>query len=58
VAERSKVLVVEDDERIRSLFEDTLATLGYQVTTASTGGQAIALIQGQRPNACRRLARA
>jgi DNA-binding NtrC family response regulator len=47
VAERSKVLVVEDDERIRSLFEDTLATLGYQVTTASTGGQAIALIQGQ-----------
>jgi DNA-binding NtrC family response regulator len=39
--------VVEDDERIRSLFEDTLATLGYQVTTASTGGQAIALIQGQ-----------
>src|SRR5262245_39636473 len=47
MGERSKVLVVEDDERIRSLFEDTLATLGYQVTTASTGGQAIALIQGQ-----------
>jgi DNA-binding NtrC family response regulator len=47
VVERSKVLVVEDDERIRSLFEDTLVTLGYQVTTASTGTQAIELIQGR-----------
>jgi DNA-binding NarL/FixJ family response regulator len=47
VVERSKVLVVEDDERIRSLFEDCLATLGYQVTTASTGAQAIELIQGR-----------
>ena len=45
--ERSKVLVVEDDERIRSLFEDTLVTLGYQVTTASTGIEAVELIQGQ-----------
>ena len=47
MVERSKVLVVEDDERIRSLFEDALATLGYQVTTASTGAQAIELIQGR-----------
>jgi DNA-binding NtrC family response regulator len=47
VVERSKVLVVEDDERIRSLFEDTLVSLGYQVTTASTGTQAIELIQGR-----------
>jgi DNA-binding NtrC family response regulator len=45
--ERSKVLVVEDDERIRSLFEDTLVSLGYQVTTASTGARALELIQGQ-----------
>jgi DNA-binding NtrC family response regulator len=47
VVAQSKVLVVEDDERIRELFEDTLATLGYQVTTASTGVQAIELIQGR-----------
>jgi DNA-binding NtrC family response regulator len=45
--ERSKVLVVEDDEMIRSLFEDTLVSLGYQVTTASTGARALDLIQGQ-----------
>jgi DNA-binding NtrC family response regulator len=47
MSDTSKVLVVEDDERIRSLFEDALAVLGYQVTTASTGGRAIELIQGQ-----------
>ncbi len=47
MAERSKVLVVEDDERIRTLFEDALSVLGYQVTTASTGAEAIELIQGQ-----------
>ncbi len=45
MADRSKVLVVEDDERIRSLFEDALGVLGYQVTTASTGRKAIELIQ-------------
>jgi DNA-binding NtrC family response regulator len=47
MSDPSKVLVVEDDERIRSLFEDALSVLGYQVTTASTGGRAIELIQGQ-----------
>jgi len=47
MAERSKVLVVEDDERIRTLFEDALSVLGYQVTTAATGAEAIELIQGQ-----------
>lgn len=43
----SKVLVVEDDERVRTLFEDALTVLGYQVTTASTGVQAVELAQGQ-----------
>jgi DNA-binding NtrC family response regulator len=47
VPDRSKVLVVEDDERIRSMFEDALTALGYQVTTASTGVRAIELLQGQ-----------
>ena len=47
MGEASKVLVVEDDERICSLFEDALASLGYQVTTASTGAEAIELIQGR-----------
>ena len=41
MAERSKVLVVEDDERIRTLFEDALSVLGYHVTTASAGAEAI-----------------
>jgi DNA-binding NtrC family response regulator len=47
VAERSKVLVVEDEERMRALFQDALSLWGYQVTAAGTGAEAIELVQGQ-----------
>ncbi|MGH7263993.1 MAG: sigma-54-dependent transcriptional regulator [Candidatus Rokuibacteriota bacterium] len=47
MAERSKVLIVEDEERMRSLFEDVLTMLGYDVATASTGAEALALVQTQ-----------
>ncbi|MBI3456278.1 MAG: sigma-54-dependent Fis family transcriptional regulator [Candidatus Rokubacteria bacterium] len=47
MAERSKVLVVEDDELMRALFQDALTLWGYNVTTASMGGEAIELIQGR-----------
>jgi DNA-binding NtrC family response regulator len=47
VAERSKVLIVEDDEGMRSLFEEALSLWGYHATTASTGARAIELVQGQ-----------
>ena len=50
MVERSKGLVVEDDERIRSLFEDCLATLGYQVTTASGGHEALTRAQIDKPD--------
>jgi DNA-binding NtrC family response regulator len=47
VPERSKVLVVEDEERMRTLFQDALNLWGYHVTTAGTGAEAIELVQGQ-----------
>jgi DNA-binding NtrC family response regulator len=47
VADRSKVLIVDDEERMRSLLEDVLAMLGYDVATASTGAEALALVQAQ-----------
>ncbi len=45
--EKSKVLVVEDEERMRTLFQDALTMWGYHVTPASTGAEAIELVQGQ-----------
>ena len=45
--EKSKVLVVEDEERMRMLFHDALTMWGYHVTTAGTGAEAIELVQGQ-----------
>jgi DNA-binding NtrC family response regulator len=45
--DRSKVLVVEDEERMRTLFQDALSMWGYQVTTAGTGARALELVQGQ-----------
>jgi DNA-binding NtrC family response regulator len=47
MAERSKVLIVEDEERMRSLFHDALSLWGYHVTTAGSGTQAIEMVQGQ-----------
>lgn len=43
----SKVLVVEDDERIRSLLADALTAWGYAVSTASSAAEAIAHLEAQ-----------
>jgi CheY-like chemotaxis protein len=37
-----KVLVVDDEENIRRLYKEELEDLGYEVTTASDGAQALA----------------
>jgi len=37
-----KVLVVDDEENIRKLYKEELEDLGYEVTTASDGAQALA----------------
>jgi PAS domain S-box-containing protein len=41
--ERARVLVMDDEERIRDIAGEMLARLGYEVALASTGEQAVAL---------------
>jgi len=41
-----RILVVEDDAAVRQTAVDMLRQLGYQVTTADDGEQAIALLKG------------
>jgi two-component system response regulator (stage 0 sporulation protein F) len=39
-----KILVVDDEENIRQLYREELEELGYAVTTASDGNQALAAL--------------
>jgi CheY-like chemotaxis protein len=44
-----RVLVVDDDEEIRALIECGLANEGYDVTSAATGGAALAALAASPP---------
>jgi DNA-binding response OmpR family regulator len=39
-----KILIVDDESRIRKLFSDLLSNEGYAVSTASKGEEAVAII--------------
>ena len=41
------ILVVEDNELVRQLVEKMLASLGYEVVSASDGNEALSLIEGE-----------
>jgi excisionase family DNA binding protein len=41
----ARILVIDDDENIRSLFKDVLEGTGHLVTTASQSGQALAYLR-------------
>ena len=43
----SKILVVDDEPGVRSLFHDALSRFGYEVTVAANGEQAISLAETQ-----------
>jgi two-component system, cell cycle response regulator len=43
----TRILVVDDDELELELMADRLATSGFEVTTASNGGQALAILERQ-----------
>jgi DNA-binding response OmpR family regulator len=45
-----RLLVVDDDADIRDLFQDTLATHGYDVRLAKDGFAALALMRGALPD--------
>lgn len=46
----TKVLVVDDDKKIRILLLDTLSALGYKTIGAEDGEEALALLEKQKPD--------
>ena len=47
VGTEAKILVVDDDETICSLFEDTLEEAGYTVTTVSESSKGLELVKNR-----------
>ncbi len=45
-----KILIVDDEENIRLLYQDEFVELGYAVRTASSGEEALVLIAQERPD--------
>lgn len=45
-----RILVVEDEKDMNALFRDFLAALGYQVTTAHDGAEALELAKKDPPD--------
>ena len=44
---RTNILVVDDDETIRSLFKETLESIGHEVVAVETGPKGLELIKQQ-----------
>ena len=45
----ARILVVDDDENLRWVLQTQLAEMGYSVSTASDGEQALAAIEKDPP---------
>jgi signal transduction histidine kinase len=45
-----RILVVDDDEEVRSLLREALTEMGHGVTDAASGPDALTLLQGDRPD--------
>ena len=45
-----KILVVDDEENIRLLYEDEFTEMGYEVLAVASGEEALELIQRERPD--------
>ncbi|MFZ1946504.1 MAG: response regulator [bacterium] len=45
--DKRRILVVDDQETMRSLLRDMLEVIGYEVTLAEGGEQALGLVQSQ-----------
>jgi len=45
VMARANILVVDDEEVVRSLFKETLADLGHRVVTAATAAEGLELVK-------------
>ena len=47
---KKKILVVEDEESLRLLYEEELKSEGYEVLTAGNGREAIELLETGKPD--------
>jgi len=47
---KKKILVVEDEESLRLLYEEELAAEGYEIITAGNGKEAIRQLQEGKPD--------
>jgi len=45
-----RILVVDDEEAIRLLYQEELQEAGYQVAVASDGHEALRMVQDDRPD--------
>jgi excisionase family DNA binding protein len=45
IGRNARILVVDDEDTIRSLFEDVLGELGHRVITASDGAEGLKLVK-------------
>lgn len=45
-----RILIVEDDENQRALYQEELADEGYDILTASDGREAIKIVQEDHPD--------
>ena len=48
MAEKSRILVVDDEEALRTVLRSELISAGYEVSTASDGDEAISTIQNKK----------
>ena len=47
---KKKILIVEDEEGLRLLYEEELKIEGYEVITANNGKEAIQKLEGEKPD--------
>jgi two-component system, response regulator, stage 0 sporulation protein F len=47
---KKKILIVEDEEGLRLLYEEELKSDGYEVLSARNGKEAIQLLENDRPD--------
>lgn len=48
MADKSHILVVDDEDALRMVLSSELSSSGYEVTTASDGDEAITVIQNKK----------
>jgi len=48
MADKSRILVVDDEDALRTVLSKELSSAGYEVSTASDGDEAISVVQNKK----------